>query len=273
MEIKPYAVLACLIVFFLLCNGLVTCTGYNVVGVDTSGVVFFGDVLYVGGDGPGNYTHIQDAVDDASDGDTVFVFNGTYYEHLLIDRAITLLGENAAYTIVDGFGGGCVVSISAAVRMCGFTIQHGEKGIENYGLLYDSVFIVEGNVIRNNVVGIAIGGSQGHVIRGNSIIFNEIGVNLFSTRGCDFHENNFQSNGVDAYFEFLHFPPVLLRNSWKHNYWDEWSLPLPKPVRGKLVIVFVIRPGSAYKKPLCPWFNFDWRPACEPFDIGVLTGS
>jgi len=39
-------------------------------------------ILYVGGNGPNNYTKIQDAIDDARDGDTVFVFNGTYFETL-----------------------------------------------------------------------------------------------------------------------------------------------------------------------------------------------
>ncbi len=39
-----------------------------------------GKTLYVGGSGPGNYTKIQDAIDNASDGDTVFVYNGTYHE-------------------------------------------------------------------------------------------------------------------------------------------------------------------------------------------------
>ncbi|MBP1662308.1 MAG: hypothetical protein H6P94_557, partial [Thermoplasmatales archaeon] len=32
-----------------------------------------GTWLYVGGSGPGNYTKIQDAIDNASDGDTIFV--------------------------------------------------------------------------------------------------------------------------------------------------------------------------------------------------------
>ena len=43
-----------------------------------------GNVLYVGGSGPGNYTKIQDAVDDASDGDTVFVYSGIYYETIFL---------------------------------------------------------------------------------------------------------------------------------------------------------------------------------------------
>jgi hypothetical protein len=34
-----------------------------------------GSWLYVGGSGPGNYSKIQDAVDNTSDGDTVFVYD------------------------------------------------------------------------------------------------------------------------------------------------------------------------------------------------------
>ena len=35
-----------------------------------------GTWFYVGGNGPGNYTRIQDAIDDANNGDTVFVYEG-----------------------------------------------------------------------------------------------------------------------------------------------------------------------------------------------------
>ena len=40
----------------------------------------FGNTLYVGGSGPGNYTKIQDAINDANDGDTVYVYSGFYVE-------------------------------------------------------------------------------------------------------------------------------------------------------------------------------------------------
>lgn len=59
-------------------------------------------ILYVGGDGPGNYSKIQDAIDNASNGDTVFVYNGIYYENLVVDKSINLQGENKEYTIIDG---------------------------------------------------------------------------------------------------------------------------------------------------------------------------
>ena len=43
-----------------------------------------GITLYVGGAGPGNHTTIQSALDAASDGDTVFVYSGTYTENIYI---------------------------------------------------------------------------------------------------------------------------------------------------------------------------------------------
>ena len=49
-----------------------------------------GNILYVGGSGTGNYSKIQDAIDDASDGDTVFVYDDSspYYENVIVDKSI-----------------------------------------------------------------------------------------------------------------------------------------------------------------------------------------
>ena len=51
-----------------------------------------GNTLYVGGSGSGNYTKIQDAIDNASDGDTILVFSGTYYENINIQKQLLLKG-------------------------------------------------------------------------------------------------------------------------------------------------------------------------------------
>jgi parallel beta-helix repeat protein len=59
-----------------------------------------GNWLYVGGSGPGNYTTIRDAIDNASDGDTVYVFQGTYYYIGYINNSINLIGENRDTTII-----------------------------------------------------------------------------------------------------------------------------------------------------------------------------
>ena len=52
------------------------------------------NILYVGGSGPNNYTSIQQAIDAAHNGDTIFVYSGVYYEHVRIYKSINLMGEN-----------------------------------------------------------------------------------------------------------------------------------------------------------------------------------
>jgi len=66
--------------------------------------LFNGDILYVGGSGPNNYSQIQDAIDDASDGDKVFVYDDSspYNENILINKLIHLIGENRTTTKIDG---------------------------------------------------------------------------------------------------------------------------------------------------------------------------
>jgi len=68
-----------------------------------STVGFDGNTLYVGGSGPNNYTKIQEAIDNAGDGDTVFVYDASspYYENLVINSSINLIGEDKNTTVID----------------------------------------------------------------------------------------------------------------------------------------------------------------------------
>ena len=72
-----------------------------------------GNILYVGGSGPNNYTSIQDAINDANDGDTIFVYSGVYYENIIINKRINLVGEDKETTIIDGGLSEDVVNITA----------------------------------------------------------------------------------------------------------------------------------------------------------------
>ncbi|HPS40281.1 MAG TPA: right-handed parallel beta-helix repeat-containing protein, partial [Candidatus Cloacimonadota bacterium] len=51
---------------------------------------------------PGNHATIQAAIDAASDGDEIQIAAGTYNEHVIINKAISLLGPNANISAVDG---------------------------------------------------------------------------------------------------------------------------------------------------------------------------
>jgi len=84
-----------------------------------------GTIFYVGGNGPGNYTTIQAAVNASHDGDTVFVYPGTYYEHVCITHQINLLGADKTITVIDGGSSGSSVQVPDNVNhvtISGFTM-------------------------------------------------------------------------------------------------------------------------------------------------------
>ena len=57
--------------------------------------------LYVGGNGPGNYSTIQAAIENATHGDTIYVYQGIYQEYITIDKQITLIGQQKNHTIIN----------------------------------------------------------------------------------------------------------------------------------------------------------------------------
>lgn len=99
-----------------------------------------GNTLYVGGSGPGNYTRIQDAIDNTSDGDIVFVYDDSspYVEPLLINKSIILIGEDKNTTIIDGNqegSYGCNIEITAdSVVVSDFTFLN-TKGYYQFSIL------------------------------------------------------------------------------------------------------------------------------------------
>jgi parallel beta-helix repeat protein len=115
---------------------------------------FEGKTLYVGGSGEGNYTSIREAINDANDGDTVFVYDDSSpYEEwaIKIYNSINLIGENRDTTVInDGYG----IEVEAdGVTISGFTITKNGLETENsrnlvvsdnhfiegryYGIVYD----------------------------------------------------------------------------------------------------------------------------------------
>jgi len=91
--------------------------------------IFNGNTLYVGGSGPGNFSKIQNAINETVDGDIVYVYDDSspYFENLVVHRSIKLIGENKDTTIIDGGGSGTIVYvIKDDVTICEFTIQNSE---------------------------------------------------------------------------------------------------------------------------------------------------
>lgn len=119
-----------------------------------------GKTLYVGGHGPNNYSSIQSAIDASNSGDVVFVYDSSspYYEHIIVDESIDLIGENKETTVIDAQKDGTPVRI--VVDDClisNFTILNCEDHIDqDWG---DAIIKIErGNnvVIKDNILNAGI---------------------------------------------------------------------------------------------------------------------
>jgi len=118
---------------------------------------------------PDDYPTIQEAINAAKEGDTIFVEAGTYYEHVVVSKTVSLVGENKSTTVVDGNWRGTTVTITANnVSVSGFTIQHGHL----YGihLVYSvASTIIDNVIIQNDVAGITFSYSNSNRIEDNIV--------------------------------------------------------------------------------------------------------
>ena len=183
------------------------------------------NTIYVNVNGGADFFQIQDAVNAAYDGDTIFVFSGTYYENVIIDKSINLTGEEKNSTIIDGSGKGDVIFLSSNsnwVNISKFTIQN--AGYQRYmdgidiNSDYNSIF---NNIIKNSRNGISIE-FWGHncKIYGNTIRENAFGILIYSVipNNNIITQNNFIENNINAYDDS--------NSRWEYfgegNYWDDY---------------------------------------------------
>ena len=131
--------------------------------------------FYVGGTGLENYTSIQDAINYASAGSTIIVFNGTYYEHVVVNKTISLMGEKKNQIIIDGDNTGWVVRITADhVQISGFTIQHSGSVFPDAGIAVHSTYnTISDNILTDNYYGMVLLSPASHnLITQNTIAHN-----------------------------------------------------------------------------------------------------
>ncbi len=182
-----------------------------------------------------NYVWIQDAIDDANNGDVIEVCKGPHFENIRFNcKAITVRGsdpnnwETVAATIIDGGNNGNVVGFycntcSTTTVLEGLTVRN--SGATSCGILvfedaaplitkciiednYNGVGcgngwpLITNNIIRNNSgSGLAIGGDAGPTIRNNLIYSNVRGME------CEYYSQvsnntvvNNQDKGIISYW-------------------------------------------------------------------------
>jgi parallel beta-helix repeat protein len=249
MEKKP-------LIGLLICMLMIISTILPVAGIisseKTSPCLSIGHIFYVGGLGPNNYTKIQDAIDDSTFGDTVYVYDDSspYREFIVIDKSISLIGENKDTTIIEGYNKirQPILQINAnSVHLHGFTIQNSTYISSWPSEEYHAIAIssnnndISGNILTYNAGGIFVNHSLRNKIYentitngthhcqaitqmygGNNEIFNnrisgvELGIAIYNSPFNEIHGNSFSHMGSLG---------VIIVNSPDPDYSDPWYLP------------------------------------------------
>jgi parallel beta-helix repeat protein len=149
---------------------------------------------------------IQEAINNANPGDTIFVHQGVYYENVVANKSVSLVGEDKNLTIIDGNETSSVIFILANnVCVKNFTLR------KSGTLPYDSGIRIEqssGNIISNNIIsnnydGISLFSSGNNVISGNIISNNYEGITLIASSDTvisgNIISNNYKYDGISLF--------------------------------------------------------------------------
>jgi parallel beta-helix repeat protein len=200
---------------------------------------------------PDDFQSIQEAINNANEGDVIFVRNGTYYENVFVNKTIMLIGENRETTIIDGSRTGSILYVTEDnVTVCNLTITHSHPsqwkacGIyvnssnnilfnntvaeNNWGICFDEAHNnnVSSNLMFNNSFGHYVIESDDNVFERNSLTNNDVGFLLTWSDYNVFNENMLAENEgsgilvVDGRF------CVFERNTLVNNLYGLWLDPV-----------------------------------------------
>lgn len=129
---------------------------------------------------PDNFPTIQGAINHALNGDTIFVRSGTYYEDVVMNKSISLIGENMYTTTIFGGNASSVVLVTSnSATVTGFTIRNNEMTWDRYGIRLRSVEgcnISINSLTAENYIGILLSTSSHNKIIRNTFTGNGLAI-------------------------------------------------------------------------------------------------
>jgi parallel beta-helix repeat protein len=172
------------------------------------------------------YQKIQDAIDSALDETTISIAAGTYFENIVIQKNLVLLGEDRDTTIIDGGKNGDVIKIQGSagnqlsLQFSSISVRNaGGLGYDCLALSYitsgsitDSIFmnsdqsdgiqldhctdltIANNQIINNKGAGISLTLSSTNIISNNIIHNNQKGIYFY----LNSNNNNANTNQISS---------------------------------------------------------------------------
>ena len=215
-----------------VCTVTVTATTVSGSRSNTTGdlTVLQRTTVTVDDSGGADFLKIQDAVDFAQAGYTVFIYAGTYPENVVVGKELEIVGESRTGVLVDGGGADGMTIAADRVVLHDLTILNARYGVfqdrTNNTRVYDTTIKdydvglfnehtlnawVAYNVITHGHIGVLTNVSYDDAIRWNEISYNDVyGAKSFNTRlrNC-FNWNSFHHNAI-AYFHdpTSEYPPM-----------------------------------------------------------------
>jgi len=175
---------------------------------------------------PDDYEKIQWAIGNATDGDTIYVKAGTYYENVFVNKSVSLIGQNKDNTIIDGTGftviddviiDSVILVLANRVAISNFTVRNGVTGILLRG---DRCIVTDCVVYGNTMSGLAMVGSIKNVLRRNLFFSNTYNLHIDNFWRIDEFMHDIDTsnlvNGNPVYYLFneenLSINPVTFPN-------------------------------------------------------------
>jgi len=202
---------------------------FTLIIVGFTGILVFEDVvdevgveatsIIVDPNGQGDYTKIQDAINNSKNGDTIYIWNGVYFESIIINKSITLIGNGSKNTIINGSGFDEVVFVTSDyVNISGFTITG--SGPQKFGLtlrIVENCTIEHNNFSSNDAVGFYVYNSNYTMIRENTFYSNNEGLGLVAGNNNTIFQNVFELNKYNGMMVYCSSNNVILSNSLNNN--------------------------------------------------------
>ena len=159
-----------------------------------------------------HFDKIQNGIDAVSENGTVYVFNGNYYENIMVNKTIIFIGNGSGNTTIDGGRIGDVVDIRADnVEISKFFITgSGDDREEDAGIkVYTSNNKISDCKISNNEGnGIKLNNSSNNTISYCNISNNDLGIRIQYSNNNTFSNCNISNNIWDG---------ILVKESSNNN--------------------------------------------------------